>query len=374
MIQLASKFPVKNTAFFGCLLLIGSLVFSCGNDDPKEEDAFDKKATLELWADNFIISGYEEHKGHLTILQNSVEKVGADFSIQDLSELRSAFRTAYLSWQRISMFNVGKAEELRLRDFTNIYPCDTPAIKENILSESYDLTKLSTIDQQGFPALDYLLFGVFEQDDDLLGLLGSKPGGDYIKAVVSRLVDSSDEVLANWKTDFRKRFIENDGSSSTSSASLVVNEYVKYIEKYIRSGKVGIPAGVFSGNPLPNLVEAPFIDTLSQRLFTTSLLSAKDFFNGKTKTAETGESLGNWLDFLNQTKNGEDLTKLINRSFDTVLIKADECQPSFAKQITDDNTKMLALYDELQKLLVLLKVDMMQALNISVDYVDADGD
>ena len=35
---------------------------------------------------------------------------------------------------------------------------------------------------------------------------------------------------------------------------------------------------------------------------------------------------------------------------------------------------MLAAYDELQANVVLLKVDMFQALNIKVDFVDADGD
>ena len=36
--------------------------------------------------------------------------------------------------------------------------------------------------------------------------------------------------------------------------------------------------------------------------------------------------------------------------------------------------RMLELYDELQRGVVLAKVDMMQAMNIKVDYVDADGD
>jgi len=35
---------------------------------------------------------------------------------------------------------------------------------------------------------------------------------------------------------------------------------------------------------------------------------------------------------------------------------------------------MLSTYDGLQKNVVLLKVDMLQALNINVDFVDADGD
>ena len=42
--------------------------------------------------------------------------------------------------------------------------------------------------------------------------------------------------------------------------------------------------------------------------------------------------------------------------------------------IYEDNTKMTNAYDALQTVVVLLKVDMLQAFNISVDYVDADGD
>ena len=35
---------------------------------------------------------------------------------------------------------------------------------------------------------------------------------------------------------------------------------------------------------------------------------------------------------------------------------------------------MILSFDELQKNVVYFKLDMMQALNITVDYVDADGD
>ena len=35
---------------------------------------------------------------------------------------------------------------------------------------------------------------------------------------------------------------------------------------------------------------------------------------------------------------------------------------------------MLITYDVIQVAVVLLKVDMLQALNINVDYIDADGD
>ena len=35
---------------------------------------------------------------------------------------------------------------------------------------------------------------------------------------------------------------------------------------------------------------------------------------------------------------------------------------------------MLLTYDAIQSTVILLKVDMLQKLNVSVDYADADGD
>ena len=43
-------------------------------------------------------------------------------------------------------------------------------------------------------------------------------------------------------------------------------------------------------------------------------------------------------------------------------------------QIIEDNSKMLNTYDELELAVVLLKVNMLQALNIQVDFIDNDGD
>ena len=80
------------------------------------------------------------------------------------------------------------------------------------------------------------------------------------------------------------------------------------------------------------------------------------------------------MDFLNSIKNGTDLTQLINQQFELSRNKAENLNSSFADQVEIDNSLMLQTYDELQKNVILLKVDMLQALNINVDYVDADGD
>ena len=107
----------------------------------------------------------------------------------------------------------------------------------------------------------------------------------------------------------------------------------------------------------------------------TGLEATKRFFNGTNfQNDATGSGLKAYLDYLNTIKEGADLSTLINQQLDIARTKAEELNDNFALQVENDNLKMLETYDELQKNVVLLKVDMLQALNIKVDFVDADGD
>ena len=45
-----------------------------------------------------------------------------------------------------------------------------------------------------------------------------------------------------------------------------------------------------------------------------------------------------------------------------------------SSQIQNNNNQMLFAYDAIQVMVVSFKVDLLQTLSISVDYVDADGD
>ena len=65
---------------------------------------------------------------------------------------------------------------------------------------------------------------------------------------------------------------------------------------------------------------------------------------------------------------------MIDQQFKLSEQAGEQLLDDFQEQVLLDNTKMLQTYDELQKNVILLKVDMFQALGIQVDFVDADGD
>lgn len=353
---------------------------SCGDPDisgpETRTDNFDRSALLTDLVDNVIIPGYDNYTEELLALDNSIDEFVQDVTIDNLTQARIDFRSAYIAWQRVSMFEIGQAELINLRNFTNIYPTNTEEIEAHILTGEYNLELPSKFDEQGFPAIDYMLYGTGSDDSEILAYFSDDVfsfATQYLHDLSKRLVAMSTSVRDDWKSNYRSEFIDNDGSSATSSLNKLVNDYLFYYEKYLRAGKIGIPAGVFSGNPLPSKVEGLYSETNSKFLFLSGLEAARSFFvGGSTYNDSVGESLKTYLDYLDN--DNQNLGQKILDQFQIIQEKANLLDDNFANQIESDNIKMLETYDELQKNVVFLKVDMLQALNIKVDFVDADGD
>ena len=79
------------------------------------------------------------------------------------------------------------------------------------------------------------------------------------------------------------------------------------------------------------------------------------------------------MDYI-ESNDDEKLSTRINDQLNTAKDKIISLNNNFKLQVEQDNTQMLSTYDAIQKTVVMLKVDMLQKLNISVDYADADGD
>lgn len=363
------------------LLFLALFVFAaCTSDNGDEEEiigsnSFDRKAMLANWADNIIVPAFENFASSTQDLQEKTNSFTTNPSEDNLVQLRSAYERAYLDFQTVSMFEIGKAEELNYRNFLNTYPADITTIVNEIESGDYNLSLPSTYNEQGFPALDFLINGLADSDQEIVSAYSSEEYKNYLSDVSKRINSLTNEVNASWQGTFRDNFVNNTSSSSTGSVDKFTNDYVLYFEKFLRSGKIGFPAGVFTGEPSPGNVEALYSQDLSKALYIQSVKSVQDFFNGKYfEGNQTGPSFKQYLDYLDTMKEGQILSNLINSQFSTILNQATGLDQSLKSQVQTNNTEMLQAFDELQKQVVLLKVDMMQALSISIDYVDSDGD
>lgn len=367
------------------LLILSFIAFiiacsSNGGDDNTGGDNYDRTALLTNWADNIIIPSYVNYQTKVQTLVTSTATFVATPTEANLQTVRTSWFEAYKGYQYISMYNLGKAEEINLNGASNTYPTSTIGIESNISSGTYNLSLLSQFDKQGFPALDYLINGLGADDASIVGFYATNTNAanykQYLADVVNTLKTNADAVVTDWNSGFRNSYVANNGTSVSSSVNKTTNLFVKNLEKDIRTGKIGIPAGIFSGGvKYPEKVEGYYKNDISKELLNTSIKAAQDFFNGKHfGSATTGVGLKSYLDFLNVTKNNQKLSDIINNQFAVIYTLNNTLNDSFSQQINTDNSKMIASYDALQQNVIYTKLDMMQALNITIDYVDGDGD
>ena len=154
--------------------------------------------------------------------------------------------------------------------------------------------------------------------------------------------------------------------------NMLTNDFIYYYEKGLRANKIGIPAGRYSSGVLTDKVEAYYRRNISKELTLEALNACNNFFIGKSFSSnETGESLKTYLDYINENTT---LSDIIISKFENAKDKIEILNNNFVEQIETNNIDMLYAYDALQEGVVKLKTDMLFNLNISVDYIDADGD
>jgi len=369
---------------FSRLFLVLTLVLSaCSSSDDSDDtggeiggtDSFDRGEMLANWADNIIAPAYDNMESKAQDLQVAALAFTTAPDEASLEKVRNSYIDAYKSFQSVSMFQIGKAEELNYRSYMNTYPANTNNIETKINSGSYNLELPSSFAEQGLPAVDYLLFGMGSVEETVAVYSSNENYGAYLNTVASRINALTTQVSNSWDGDFRNTFVSNTSSSSTGSVDQFTNDYVMYFEKILRSGKIGFPAGAFTGTASPSNVEARFNGEISRELYLEALQSFEDFFNGRHFSGNgTGSSYKQYLEYLDSMKDGANLAVLIEDQLEAIQSQSTSLETNLKSQVENDNTKMLEAYDELQKAVILLKVDMMQALSISVDYVDSDGD
>ncbi len=359
------------------LVLIAALIVvactsSSTDDEPKvNNDNFDRTALLVNVADNIVIPAFEDLGAKLSELKSKKDAFVATPNQTNLEELRASWVNAYTVWQSVEVFNIGKAEELLYGFQMNVYPTNVSDIENNISTGTYDLTAVNNNDAVGFPAVDYMLYGLGTDDMAIISKYADAKYTTYLSDLVNQMESLTETVLEDWKTSYRTTFVNSTANTATSSLNKFVNDFIFYYEKGLRANKFGIPAGNFSASPLPEKVEAFYNNDISKELALESLNAVQDLFNGKAyATNGTGSSFNAYLVALERN----DLAVLINSKFDDAREKIQALDASLNNQVTADNTKMTKAFDALQLAVVSLKVDMLQAFNVSVDFVDADGD
>ncbi|MBT7528117.1 MAG: imelysin family protein [Flavobacteriaceae bacterium] len=355
---------------FSFTLILNLLIFSCNSDsDDNSSEVWEQKSEmLTNWADNFIIPSYTTLTNNLVLLEESGNTFASSRNQQNLENLRNSFINAYLSWQYVEMFDIGLAEETYYKSKMNIYPTTVSRIELNIQNGNTDFNNSNNYAAQGFPALDYLLYGIENSDELILSKFNNEPQYlIYLSNVINQMLQNTYPIVEDWQ-NYRNPFIGSVRNTATSSVNKMTNDFIYYYEKGFRANKFGIPAGVFSGGALPEKVEAFYNQNISKALALEGFQAIKNFYNGNG-----GVSLRQYISEVSTEEYSELSTDILDQ-FNIAENLINGLDENFYNQILTNNIKVLETYDAIQQGTILLKTDMLSVLQIPTDYVDADGD
>ena len=372
-------FEKKKKMKYIYLSLISCLIFACGSSsDPIQNvDNYNRTNILTNLTENIIIPSHKNLQSKITDLKISATDFTTTQNNSNLSALRNAWKEAYISWQHVEMYDLGKAEEIDYIKSMNTYPCNVTVITQNILSENYDLSLANGLSwsSQGLPTLDYMLYGLDTDSNNILSYYTGDNGVkhlNYLNSIINKMETTTNTVTESWEAN-KNTFISLNGNTATSSLNLLTNDFIYYYEKGLRANKIGIPCGRWDNyNIYEKGVEAYYRKDLSKRLAQEAIFTCQQFFSGiGINTGISGES---YIEYLYNITGDNSLSSSIINQLTIAEQKIDNLDNNFILQMTTDNSPMIETYDELQRVVVLLKTDMLISLEITVDYLDADGD
>ena len=348
---------------------------STSTGSSSQNDNFDRSSILINYSENIIIPRYNTFKISMDNLKNSIDTFTSSPTIENYNLVQLNWTEAYKKWQYVEVFNIGKAEEIMFNLTMNTFPVSKERIDSNIENEKTDLTNPNDWAAQGFPGIDYMLHGIADTKESVVEIYNSNTKySGYLSTLASTMSANTDIVVEDWET-YKNSFNSSYENNATSAFNMMVNDFVYYFEKGLRTNKIGIPAGRFSGSQkLTEKIEAYYYSknsfgNLSKTLVLEAILAVENIFLGKNSEGTEGPGYKSYLDYLNS-----DIGSIVVSRFEESKEDLNKLDENFITQIETDNTSMLYFFDILQKIVVNFKTDMLSNFNIAVDYTDADGD
>ena len=356
--------------FFGILFLV-----SCQKEGSNPANSFDRGPMIENMGSSVILPSYEAALKASSDLREAVVQFITQSNITNLEAVRTAQALAYAEFQKVSPYEFGPAQSVALRGSLNTYPSDTAKVENAIATNVWDLEQLQFGDARGFPALDALLFANSLQETFIQ--FTSAPNAEnrkrFLDDVSKHIHQKLETVYLQWSPgngDYLATFTNNKGTDVGSGTGMLVNTLNQHFERFLRDGKIGIPVGVRSlGIPLPEKCEGYF-QGMSLSLAKENMRAIERMYNGNSLDNFNGIGLDNHLVGI----GAADLDNRIKTQIDNVFLGLESLSDPLSENIIGNQTQVESVYSEMQKLVILFKVDMPSRLGVLITYQDNDGD
>ena len=360
------------------LFLTISVLYSCKKRKTEEADvdAFDRTTMLKSYSDDIIQPSLLDFKTASDSLYNAVIVFTQNPTPNTLDSAQAKLRTAAISWQYCSAFRIGPIQNhfgslddgAKREDYINTFPANREVIEKFITLNN---TNLKDIDfpSKGLNAIDYLLNSLDENDASTVTKFSNSTNRkEYLKTLTLDIKNRAIGANASW-SGFRREFIDNNGTSATSSAAMLIMQFVIDFETF-KNLEIGFPVGrILSTN---TLAAAPEKAQLYYK--GNSLELANHHFQAIEKTwyGKDGKGLKRYLEFAEGgVETAEATVAQINKVKEKFTLIPNE---RLSTLIKTNKQPVSDYYTEILKLTHFLKSDMPSRLGIYITYASGDGD
>lgn len=371
---------MKTNHFWYPLMILTCWLGFWACDGNKEDPLdYDRQSLLINAADKYIQPAYQNFNDKVTALNDAAIAFAATPDAVGLDGLQADLREAWLAWESCSPLGFGPAANLNLRTAVNTFPADPVQIEMNAATSTWDLNSASNVDARGFPGLDYLL----HHTDDATLLDEFTTGADstnrrnLLLGMTADILNLTSQVNDQWNgsANYSATFNSSLGTDAGSSTAALVNQLNFDLEQ-LKNARFGIPLGKKSlGQTLPEKVEC-FYGGYSSELARAQFTAIRAIYEGTVfGTTTDGYGLYEALVALEADYNGTPLADAIRNQINLAnAALANVPDPLSDAIVTNNVVAANTAYDEVQKLIVLLKTDMPSAMSILITYTDNDGD
>lgn len=373
-----TQIPKKIFLSISVLFISSILLFmSCNNEGISESEyqiEYTRTEQLKNTYENEIIVLASLFIKKTSLLKTSIVNFKSNTTLTNLTTTKENWLEVLKTWKQLELYNLSAVENSFIHFEINRWETNTENVNifingNEVINEAFIASKGSS--SKGISALEYLLFS----SDNNQNVLNSftidtnyNRRLDYILALSENLHLKSNELLNLWESD-KISFISSIENGISGSQNQLTNAMINLIEEVIIS-KLGNPLGDKSGGIIKTDALEAARSKSSLLIIQEHLTALKRCYTGAFIDNDIQWGFDNYLTLISR----EDLDISILNAFNNCQIKIDKISNPLSEELLQNTQNITDLQDSFRDLLILIKVDLSNAIGATVTLNDNDGD
>ncbi|WP_299158674.1 imelysin family protein [uncultured Tenacibaculum sp.] len=371
-------FNKKILIVFSALLIITSSLFISCDDKGVTEDRYQieyyRTAQLKNIYNNGIVTLTDTFGQEVIQLKESINNLKQTTTLNNLVSAQNNWKDVMKTWKQLELYNLGAIQNSFIHFEINRWETNTSLINDYIdgsdaINETYVESKGSSA--KGLSAIEFLLFSSENNQtvlNTLTTALNSQRRLDYLLALSENLEKKETKLKTLW-TNSEDTFLNSLQNGISGSQNQLTNAMVSLIEEIVIS-KLGKPLGEKTGGIISiNSLEA-YRSGFSLEIINQHLIALEKCYSGNFKQNSIKWGYDNYLDLIGSIT----LNEKINTAFANCKLKIEAVKNPLREELINNKQNVAELRSSFTNLLVLIKVDLANAIGSTITISDNDGD